>query len=77
MSANASAAATRKTPRRLEDVSIEGEVPVPQVLFVTAREQRRGIEFQQHRYLPTARALGQATPLPRWIATPQNPPPSR
>ena len=29
-------------PRRLEDIHIEGEVPVPQVLFITAREPSLG-----------------------------------
>lgn len=58
-------------PRRLEDVKIEGEIPVPQVLFVTAREQRRLMELQHHRYLRSSRELAAATPLPRWTAVPQ------
>ena len=53
--------------RRLEDIHIEGEVPVPQVLFITARDQRRFLEFQHGRYLKTSRALGEETPLPAWI----------
>ena len=37
--------------RRLEDVYIEGEIPVPQVQFVTGRDQRRFFDFQHRRYL--------------------------
>ena len=42
-------------PRRLEDIHIEGEVPVPQVLFITARDQRRFLESHHERYLRTSR----------------------
>jgi hypothetical protein len=42
---------------------------VPQVLFITARDQRRFMEFQHHRYLRTSRQLGEATPLPAEIVT--------
>jgi hypothetical protein len=55
-------------PRRLRDVHIEGEISVPQVLFITARDQRRFMDFQHHRYLQTSVQLGAATPLPRWVA---------
>ena len=48
-------------PRRLEDIHIEGEVPVPQVLFITARDQRRFMEFQHHRYTRTSLELGRGT----------------
>jgi len=62
------AAATPGTagPRRLEDVLIEGEIPVPQVLFITTRDQRRFIDFHHRRYLRTSLELGAATPLPVW-----------
>jgi hypothetical protein len=53
--------------RTLDDIHIEGEIPVPQVLFITARDQRRFLEFQHHRYLRTSTQLGEATELPRWI----------
>ena len=53
-------------PRRLEDVHIEGEIPVPQVLFITTRDQRRFMTFQHRRYLRTSLELGEATPLPVW-----------
>ena len=58
-------------PRRLEDIHIEGEVPVPQVLFITARDQRRFLESHHDLYLRTSRELGESTPLPaRVVLTP-------
>ncbi len=53
--------------RTLEDIHIEGEIPVPQVLFITTRDQRRFREFQHRRYLRTTRKLGEDTGLPSWI----------
>jgi hypothetical protein len=53
--------------RRLEDIHIEGEIPVPQVLFVTGRDQRRFMDFQHRRYLKTSVEIGQETVLPSWI----------
>jgi hypothetical protein len=50
--------------RTLEDIHIEGEIPVPQVLFITAREQRRFLGFQHRRYLRSSHDLAQATPIP-------------
>ncbi len=54
-------------PRKLEDIHIEGEIPVPQVLFITARDQRRFLDFHHRRYLRTSRELGEATTLPSRI----------
>lgn len=54
--------------RRLEDIRIEGEIPVPQVLFITARDQRRIMDFHHRRYLRTSQEVGQQTVLPSWIA---------
>jgi hypothetical protein len=62
-------------PRRLEDIHIEGEVPVPQVLFVTARDQRRLAKFQHQRYLKSSRELGESTMHPSRIAVTRVPPP--
>jgi hypothetical protein len=62
-------------PRTLEDVHIDGETPVPQVLFITARDQRRFADFQHHRYLPTSRQLGDRSELPSWIYVNPNPGP--
>jgi hypothetical protein len=51
-------------PRRLEDVRIEGDVPVPQVVFVTARDPRRFLEFQHGRYRKTSLELARESVLP-------------
>ena len=59
-------------PRTLADVHIEGEIPVPQVLFITARDQRRFMDFQHHRYLKTSLQLGGETPFPAWVAVMPN-----
>ena len=69
----ASAAKAPELPRMLEDVHIDGEAPVPQVLFITARDQRRFADFQHHRYLPTSRQLGERAALPTWIQVNTNP----
>jgi len=53
--------------RTLDEIHIEGEVAVPQVLFITARDQRRFMDFQNHRYLKSSRQLGQSTIYPQWI----------
>jgi len=55
---------TRAGGRRLSDIHIEGEIPVPQVLFITARDQRRFMDLHHHRYLRTSTQVGEATPLP-------------
>jgi len=55
-------------PRKLQDIHIEGEIPVPQVLFITAREQRRFVDFQQRRYLRTSRELAEQTYFPARIS---------
>lgn len=52
----------RVAPRTLDDIHIQGEIPVPQVLFITAREQRRIMGFQHQRYARTSLQLGEATP---------------
>jgi hypothetical protein len=71
-STTASSEPTRAAgPRRLEDIHIEGEVPVPQVLFITARDQRRFLGSHHDLYLRTSRELGESTPLPaRVVLTP-------
>ena len=60
-------------PRRLEDIHIEGEIPAPQVLFVTAHDQRRVTRFHHQRYLKTALRVGEETPLPTRITTTRGP----
>jgi hypothetical protein len=68
-----SAARTRPrvAPRTLDDIHIEGEIPVPQVLFITARDQRRFMEFQHHRYTRTSLELGRGTAMPSRIVIPE------
>ncbi len=53
--------------RRIETTHIAGEVPVPQVLFITARDQRRFADFHHARYLKSSRDLIEATPIPSWM----------
>ena len=55
-------------PRTLDDINIQGEIPVPQVLFITARDQRRFLDFQHRRYLKNSQRVGETTVLPSWIA---------
>jgi hypothetical protein len=66
----ASAAARNRSAapaRTLEDIHIEGEIPVPQVLFITARDQRRFVGFHHRRYLRTSRKIGEDTAVPSRI----------
>jgi len=81
--AGASAAAAERDslagPRTLDEIYIQGEIPVPQVLFITARDQRRFLDFQHRRYLKNSQRIGETTVLPSWIAVtpgarPQEPP---
>jgi hypothetical protein len=62
---------SRLAPRTLDDIHIEGEIPVPQVLFITARDQRRFMEFQHHRYTRTSLELGRGTALPSRVVVPE------
>jgi hypothetical protein len=62
------AGAANAAPRKLQDIHIEGEIPVPQVLFITARDQRRFVDFQQRRYLRTSRELAEQTNFPSRIS---------
>jgi hypothetical protein len=64
-------------PRTLDDIHIEGEIPVPQVLFITARDQRRFMEFQHHRYTRTSLELGRGTALPTRVVVPEPSPVQR
>ena len=72
-----SAPGGRSTPRVLDDIHIEGEIPVPQVLFITAREQRRFMEFQHHRYARTSLELGRGTAMPSRVVVPEPGPAER
>ena len=63
-----------EAPRTLQDIHIEGEIPVPQVLFITARDQRRFLDFQHRRYLKTSQQVGEQTVFPSWIGVTGNHP---
>ena len=71
------ASGSRVAPRTLDDIHIEGEIPVPQVLFITARDQRRFMEFQHHRYQRTSLELGRATAMPSRIVVSEPTPAAR
>jgi hypothetical protein len=66
-------AAKAEPPRTLQDIQIKGEIAVPQVLFITARDQRRFMDFQHKRYLRTSRELGEHTTLPQRIVSDPDP----
>jgi hypothetical protein len=57
----------KERARRLEDVYIEGEIPVPQVLFVTGRDQRRFFDFQHRRYLQQSLEASGDAAAPTWV----------
>ena len=61
------AAKSAAAARTLDATHIEGEIPVPQVLFITARDQRRFMEFQHRRYLRSSLQIGKDAALPSWI----------
>ena len=54
--------------RRLQDIHIEGEIPVPQVLFITAREQRRVLDFDHQRYRRSSVELARGTTVPKRLS---------
>jgi hypothetical protein len=60
-------------PRRLDEINIEGEIAVPQVLFVTARDQRRFMDFQQRHYVKSSLEVGTEKVFPTWIAVIHSP----
>ena len=71
--ATPAAARPSAAARRLEDIHIEGEIPAPQVLFVTARDQRRFTRLHHGRYLKSSLQVGEETPLPARIAVTGHP----
>ena len=46
---------------------------MPQVLFITARDQRRFMDFQTRRYLRTSLEVGEQTVYPTRIGLTGNP----
>ena len=59
--------AARDSARTLDPIHIEGELDVPEVLFITARDQRRIVEFQHRRYLKTSTELLHDAPPTRLV----------
>lgn len=55
---------TGKGPRTLDEITIEGEIAVPQVLFITARERKHYRDFLHRSYLMSSRELCRDTPVP-------------
>jgi hypothetical protein len=53
-----------KGPRTLDEITIEGEIAVPQVLFITARQRRHYQDFLHRNYLKGSRELCRETPVP-------------
>lgn len=58
-----------KGPRTLDEITIEGEIAVPQVLFITARERKHYQDFLHRNYLKSSRELCRETPLPVRLAS--------
>ena len=60
--------------RTLDAIRIEGEIDVPQVLFITARDYRRFRDGLGARYQPTSADVAKSIPLPsrlRMVALPE------
>jgi len=53
--------------RTLDEITIEGEVAVPQVLFITARDRTRYEDRLYRRYLPGRLELAGRVPLSEQI----------
>ena len=56
----------RASQFRLDDITIEGEVDIPRVLFIESREHLRDQDFLHHLFLSPAAEVG-APPAPRRI----------
>ena len=58
----------KSTPRTLDEINIEGEVDMPQVLFITARERFRTDDKLHRLYLKSCAQVGRETEIPRRIS---------
>jgi hypothetical protein len=56
---------TRDNVRTLEAIEIEGELAIPQVLFITSRDHPRHRDGLRERYRNTALEIGRETVFPR------------
>ena len=63
----AAAKAPTTSPRTLDAIRIEGEIDVPQVLFITARDYRRFRDATPARYQTTSADIAKAVPLPNRV----------
>ena len=65
---SAAVAAVPAAPTRtLDSIRIEGEIDVPQVLFITARDYRRFRDATPARYQTTSAGIAKAVPLPNRV----------
>lgn len=55
--------------RTLDEITIEGEIAVPQVLFIMARERHRYLDRLHRRYLKSSVEIGRETRFPTQFAT--------
>ena len=53
--------------RTLEEITIEGEIAVPQVLFITARDRRRYNDQLYRKFLQSSLELARGTAYPRHL----------
>ena len=69
-SAFAAPSAQKPRVRTLDEITIEGEIPLPQVLFVTATESARIESAYALLYTPSALDIGRAAALPGFLCVP-------
>ena len=55
--------------RTLDEITIEGEIAVPQVLFIMARERHRYLDRLHRRYLKSSVEIGRETKFPTQFAS--------
>lgn len=65
--AAAPAAGSKAPVRTLEAIEIEGEIAIPQVLFITSRDHPRFRDRLRERYHQTALQIGRQASWPRAI----------
>jgi hypothetical protein len=58
---------SRPADVRLDEITIEGEVDVPRVLFIESRDRLRDADFLHHSYLSDVARLGRQAPLSRGL----------
>lgn len=56
-------------PRTLEEINIQGQVDMPEVLFISSRERIKTNEFHHRRYLKSAAQIAQVAAFPRRLTT--------